>query len=254
MQPSSHESSISKSDPNEGTCSATQLSLQNKKTFAEMAQKIMEEAQRNKNVKKVRIRVRVRRMVKGGKIQEGNPKKISISGEMAAKLLKQRVIALKQRRDRHSTAKHKLGNNIEPGTMIDLTSERNKKDEEEKPVEFQPTVISQPTNASMMSQSFHHQPLIPNIVPQAQVMVPNYMLYPTTLSHYSIRDSFNVSQQQQYQTSVPIHNPYPVHFEYAPQSFYYVPQQPIIVEEPPRDRKDGIPNSSQSFSDHFTEL
>lgn len=232
MQSSSHEPSITSSGQKEGTDDgATQLAFRNKSTFAEMAQKIIDEAQKNKNVKKVRIRVRVRRLVKGGKSREKTPRKVAISGEVAAKLLKQRVIALKQRRARYTSAKQKSKDTVESAQCIDLTQ-----------LEGNETVevhngIDDLANAASTSD--------------VSVPLPSYMVHPTTHSYCPITESAiptvpnNVQQPEALKS----------YMQYNTLSSQFEPPQPMIrMEESQQHQNQERQEETRTISDHVMNI
>lgn len=237
MQSSSHEHSIPISGQKEGTDDgATKLAARNKSTFAEMAQKIIHEAQKNKNVKKVRIRVRVRRMVKGGKSRDKAPRKVAISGEMAANLLKQRVIALKQRRARYTIAKQKSNIKLESQPCIDLSTLAGN-----ETVEVQPD-INDPANRTLTASD-------------EPIPLPSYMVYPTTHTYCPITESVQPTmphdyQQQQQQLPESQHS----YMQFDPPSFHYEPPQQMMMEESQSQQNQEGQEETRTFSDHIMKI
>jgi hypothetical protein len=230
MQSSSHEPSITSSGRKEGTeDGATQLAFRNKSTFAEMAQKIIDEAQKNKNVKKVRIRVRVRRLVKGGKSREKAPRKVAISGEIAAKLLKQRVIALKQKRAKYTSAKQKSNNILEPAQCIDLTQLTGN-----ETVEVH-NGIDDPANAASTSP----------------VQLPSYMVHPTTHSYCPITESV-IPTGPNHQQPEAMYS----YMQFNPPSFQYEPLQPMVtrMEETQQHPNQERQEETRTISDHVMNI
>lgn len=229
MQSSSHEHSIPFSGQKENTDGGTtKISVRNKGTFAQMAQKIINEAQKNKNVKKVRIRVRVRRMVKEGKGREKPPRKV-LSGEMAAKLLKQRVIALKQRRARYTTSKQKSNVKLDSKPCIDLTKVAG--------------------NETLELQHDMNDSVNRTLTSDEPVPLPNYMVHPTTHTYCPITGSV--------ESSVPnVQKPEAQHtyMEFDPPSFHYEPPQPITMEESQQHQSQEGQDESRTFSDHIMNI